>query len=393
MNDAESTADKVVNKRSMDAADMTKVFISYSHDSNHHKQRVLELSDSLVNDGIFCILDQYEMAPSDGWVKWMANSIEESNFILVICTENYASRSAGNVSIGVGKGTKFESLLSFQDLYDNDSKNEKIIPIVFYASQSDYIPKPLKPFQYYNLESENGYDDLYRRLTNQPEITRPNLGEKRKLNTRINGKMAESSVSEQVQSCKNGTIEITIDRDFAAYTEKDQQQLLNAISELLKIEGGDIRIKGIRKGSVIVVLEAPNHIVEELKKMGNIKKLSNLGVVDIRDASVTAESLVPDTNSSGTVKWFNESKGYGFVEREDVAVEPRSNIHTGTVKWFNEAKGFGFIEQESGPDVFVHFSQITGSGFKTLSEGQQVEFEIDKGEGGDKATHVQIKPA
>ena len=66
---------------------------------------------------------------------------------------------------------------------------------------------------------------------------------------------------------------------------------------------------------------------------------------------------------------------------------------TGTVKWFNESKGFGFIEQESGPDVFVHFSQITGSGFKTLIEGQQVEFEIDKGESGDKATHVQIKPA
>ena len=47
---------------------------------------------------------------------------------------------------------------------------------------------------------------------------------------------------------------------------------------------------------------------------------------------------------------------------------------TGTVKWFNESKGFGFIEQESGPDVFVHFSAISGSGFKTLAEGQRVEF-------------------
>ena len=44
---------------------------------------------------------------------------------------------------------------------------------------------------------------------------------------------------------------------------------------------------------------------------------------------------------------------------------------TGTVKWFNEAKGFGFIEQESGPDVFAHFSAISGSGFKTLAEGQK----------------------
>ena len=52
---------------------------------------------------------------------------------------------------------------------------------------------------------------------------------------------------------------------------------------------------------------------------------------------------------------------------------------TGTVKWFNDAKGFGFIEQESGDDVFVHFSEIQGEGFKTLSEGQSVDFEVTQG--------------
>ena len=57
-----------------------------------------------------------------------------------------------------------------------------------------------------------------------------------------------------------------------------------------------------------------------------------------------------------------------------------SNTVTGTVKWFNEAKGFGFIEQESGPDVFAHFSAISGSGFKTLAEGQKVEFTITAGQ-------------
>ena len=55
---------------------------------------------------------------------------------------------------------------------------------------------------------------------------------------------------------------------------------------------------------------------------------------------------------------------------------------TGTVKWFNESKGFGFIEQESGPDVFAHFSAISGSGFKTLAEGQRVEFTVTQGENG-----------
>ena len=52
---------------------------------------------------------------------------------------------------------------------------------------------------------------------------------------------------------------------------------------------------------------------------------------------------------------------------------------TGTVKWFNESKGFGFIEQESGPDVFAHFSAISSSGFKTLNEGQKVEFSVSQG--------------
>lgn len=61
---------------------------------------------------------------------------------------------------------------------------------------------------------------------------------------------------------------------------------------------------------------------------------------------------------------------------------------TGTVKWFNESKGFGFITQESGPDVFVHFRAITGEGFKTLQEGQKVEFNIIDGEKGPQAENV-----
>ena len=57
-----------------------------------------------------------------------------------------------------------------------------------------------------------------------------------------------------------------------------------------------------------------------------------------------------------------------------------SDLVTGKVKFFNDSKGFGFIEQEQGPDVFVHFSAINGSGFKTLAEGQQVQFSVTAGE-------------
>jgi CspA family cold shock protein len=61
---------------------------------------------------------------------------------------------------------------------------------------------------------------------------------------------------------------------------------------------------------------------------------------------------------------------------------------TGTVKWFNETKGFGFIEQESGPDVFAHFSAIAGDGFKTLAEGQRVQFDVTDGQKGPQASNI-----
>ncbi|MEM5528735.1 cold-shock protein [Gammaproteobacteria bacterium AS21] len=65
-----------------------------------------------------------------------------------------------------------------------------------------------------------------------------------------------------------------------------------------------------------------------------------------------------------------------------------SNTTTGTVKWFNETKGFGFIEQESGADVFAHFSAIVSEGFKTLAEGQRVEFTLSQGQKGPQAENI-----
>jgi cold shock protein len=62
---------------------------------------------------------------------------------------------------------------------------------------------------------------------------------------------------------------------------------------------------------------------------------------------------------------------------------------TGTVKWFNASKGYGFLAREGGPDVFVHFSAIQTEGFKTLNEGQAVEFEIEQGPKGLQAANVK----
>jgi len=65
-----------------------------------------------------------------------------------------------------------------------------------------------------------------------------------------------------------------------------------------------------------------------------------------------------------------------------------SDLNTGRVKWFNEAKGFGFIAREDGYDVFVHYSAINGTGFRTLTEGQEVQFAITQGPKGPQAENV-----
>lgn len=62
----------------------------------------------------------------------------------------------------------------------------------------------------------------------------------------------------------------------------------------------------------------------------------------------------------------------------------------GVVKWFNTEKGYGFIKREGGPDVFVHYSAINGSGYRSLQEGDKVEFEITQGKKGDQASNVTL---
>jgi CspA family cold shock protein len=65
-------------------------------------------------------------------------------------------------------------------------------------------------------------------------------------------------------------------------------------------------------------------------------------------------------------------------------------VATGTVKWFSPEKGYGFIQQENGPDVFVHFSAISGAGYRNLEENQKVEFEITEGQKGPQAANVRL---
>jgi hypothetical protein len=84
------------------AADPPKVLISYSQDSPEHKQRVLELADRLRADGIDWMIDQYVLVPEEGWPLWMERQIEDSDFVLMVCTETYFRRVMDKEEPGKG---------------------------------------------------------------------------------------------------------------------------------------------------------------------------------------------------------------------------------------------------------------------------------------------------
>ncbi|MCP5104339.1 MAG: TIR domain-containing protein, partial [bacterium] len=159
---------------------MDTVFISYSHDSKEHSERVLAFADRLRKDGLDCILDQYEMNPPEGWPKWMDRQLKQAKQVIIICTRTYCDRVMGEETPGKGKGVKWESSLVYQYLYREDSKNNRFIPVVFEEDDCRYIPVILEGVTFYCANDEEGYDKLYRRLTNQPDVIKPGLGEIKK---------------------------------------------------------------------------------------------------------------------------------------------------------------------------------------------------------------------
>lgn len=149
-----------------------KVFISYSWDSEEHKNSVLDLADNLRTHGIDCNIDRFEVSLTEGWQSWMRNQIKQSDFVLTVCTEQYKKSFQGKTDLDQGEGITWKGAIINQLICDRIS-SAKFIPIIFSREAGRYIPQELRKFTYYLLDGSNldleekGYHSLYQHLTNQ----------------------------------------------------------------------------------------------------------------------------------------------------------------------------------------------------------------------------------
>lgn len=158
------------------SSESPKVFISYTHDSPEHVDSVLALANRLRGEGIDAHIDQYETSPPEGWPRWTVKQIEAADYVLCVFTEIYQRRFRGEEEAGKGLGAQWEGAIITQELYEGAGNNKKFIPVVLSTEDSNHIPQILRGVQSYDLSSEEKYEELYRRLTNQPLVTKPELG-------------------------------------------------------------------------------------------------------------------------------------------------------------------------------------------------------------------------
>jgi|GEM_PF-6739343 len=157
-------------------------FISYSHDSDDHAGRVLELADALRGRGINVILDQYvHPAPEEGWPLWMDRNIDETQYVLMVCTETYRRRVMGREEPGKGHGVRWEGSLIYNRIYNDKPSGSRFIPILLLpGSEPAHIPNPVQGHAYYRITTfdltDPGFEALYRHLTSQAPTPPPDLG-------------------------------------------------------------------------------------------------------------------------------------------------------------------------------------------------------------------------
>jgi tetratricopeptide (TPR) repeat protein len=161
-----------------------RVFVSYSWDDEQHRDRVLALTQQLRADGIDAWVDQFTPFAPQGWNAWMLDEIERASFVLCVITENYFERFRRRVNGGVGRGVKWEGSIISAAIFE-DGTNEKFIPIFFDKADAEHTPFPLSVHIDLSLVQPDGYEFLFRLLTDQPTVTPVPLGPQRSMSSAL----------------------------------------------------------------------------------------------------------------------------------------------------------------------------------------------------------------
>ena len=155
-----------------------KIFISYSHDDDAHRVRVLALAAKLRADSIDAEIDQYheDTPPSSGWPRWMERQLRECDFVLAVCTPKYRKRFDDDEEPEVGFGVAWESGIIYAAIYAFKGHNSRIIPVLCDPAHEACIPMILTVTTRLLPWTPDGYEALKRRINNTPRVVKPPLG-------------------------------------------------------------------------------------------------------------------------------------------------------------------------------------------------------------------------
>jgi hypothetical protein len=154
-----------------------RVFVSYTHESEHHRDRVLELAETLRSFGVDARIDRYsEVPPPTSWPAWMHDEIDAADFVLVVCSEAYERRLLGRESPGSGLGVRWEGAIITQQSYEEDTR--RFVPVVLDPKDQSHIPYFLRSTTHYSIdvESRRGLEPLLRHILDEPEVSPAPLG-------------------------------------------------------------------------------------------------------------------------------------------------------------------------------------------------------------------------
>jgi len=250
------------------------VFISYSWDDEPHKEWVLNLANRLCSNGIDVILDRFHLKPGKNLPHFVEQSIKKAERIIIVFTSNYklkADKRAG----GVG----YEYSIMNADLYNNQTDNEKVIPVLRAGSKEESIPAFMQQFIHIDTRNdenfENSYVDLLREIYNEPAIQKPKLGVK----PTFEKKTTEEVEKPEIGARPNFKKEVTgyINPDIVAKIKSNDTPILT-LSDGSRINAGTIRVEGNHlvhyTGKGLREIYKPNMTEEEKKASAELQSKS-----------------------------------------------------------------------------------------------------------------------